>query len=99
MPGVQRPSESAASRASASSASETPKPALAASVPAIDWKTRSTGAPASIACSVLVTCVSTQLCVGMAWRAISASSRYSRSTSAGMLSPAGLTPITASPAP
>ena len=32
-----------------SSASETPKLRLAASVPAIDWKTRSTGAPRSIA--------------------------------------------------
>ena len=43
-----------------------PKPRFAASVPAIDWNTRSTGAPASIARSVVVTCASTQVCVGMA---------------------------------
>ena len=38
---------------------------FAASVPAIDWNTRSTGAPAAISCCVVVTCDSTQLCVGM----------------------------------
>jgi hypothetical protein len=43
-----------------------PKPALAASLPAIDWNTRSTGAPRSMIASALVTCVSTQLCAGMA---------------------------------
>ena len=43
---MPRLSESAASRASASSDRLTPKLRLAASVPAIDWKTRSTGAPA-----------------------------------------------------
>ena len=42
-----------------------PKLLLAASVPAIDWNTRSTGAPLPIRSSVVVTCASTQLCVGM----------------------------------
>ena len=44
----------------------TPKLAFAASVPPIDWNTRSTGAPRSIARSVVVTCANTQVCVGMA---------------------------------
>ena len=39
--------------------------ALAASVPAIDWNTRSTGAPRRIASICVVTCASTQLCVGI----------------------------------
>ena len=39
---------------------------FAASVPAIDWNTRSTGAPRSIARMLVVTCASTQLWVGMA---------------------------------
>ena len=42
-----------------------PKLRLAACVPAIDWKTRSTGEPRRIRSSVVVTCASTQLCVGM----------------------------------
>ena len=42
-----------------------PKLRFAASVPAIDWNTRSTGAPRSIACSVVVTWASTQDCVGI----------------------------------
>ena len=61
-----RCSDSAAARASASSARSMPKPRLVASVPAIDWNTRSTGAPRSMACKVLVTWVSTQDWVGMA---------------------------------
>ena len=48
-PSVPRFSDKAASRASASRERLTPKPALAASVPAMDWKTRSTGAPRSMA--------------------------------------------------
>ena len=46
-------------------ASVTPKDEFAASVPPIDWKTRSTGAPLPIASIVVVTWVSTQLCVGI----------------------------------
>ena len=42
-----------------------PKLLLAASVPAIDWNTRSTGAPRSIASIVVVTWVSMQDWVGM----------------------------------
>ncbi len=64
LPTVPRLSDSAASRASPSSASEMPKLAFAFSVPAIDWNTRSTGAPFSTAAIVLVTCVSTHDCVG-----------------------------------
>ncbi|CKS68161.1 Uncharacterised protein [Mycobacterium tuberculosis] len=48
---------------------------------------------------MLVTCVSTQLCVGISKRWITSSSMRSRSPSTGMLSDAGLSPITASPAP
>ncbi len=43
----------------------TPKDALAAWVPAIDWKTRSTGAPRSIRSTLVVTWQSTQDWVGM----------------------------------
>ena len=64
-PTVPRPSDSAASRASSSKARLRPKLALAASVPAIDWNTRSTGAPRSMAAMVLVTWVSTHDWVGM----------------------------------
>lgn len=39
---------------------------LAISVPAIDWKTKSTGAPRSIAVIAFVMCESTQDCVGIA---------------------------------
>ncbi len=42
-----------------------PKLALAASVPAIDWNTRSSGAPRLIASMELVTWVSTQDWVGI----------------------------------
>ena len=42
-----------------------PKPRLAASVPATDWKTRSTGAPSSISSMEDVTWLSTQDWVGM----------------------------------
>lgn len=64
LPTVPRFSDNAASRASPSRASEMPKLAFAFSVPAIDWNTRSTGAPFSIAAIVLVTCVSTHDWVG-----------------------------------
>ena len=76
-----------------------PKLRLAASVPAIDWKTRSTGAPLRISSSVVVTWASTQLWVGMSsLLRISSSIASSRCARAG-LSVAGLMPITASPAP
>ena len=75
---LSRPPRLSAHRAAAqgllrlrsSSASVMPKPRLAASVPAMDWNTRSTGAPRLMASSVVVTCVSTQLCVGISWRAM-----------------------------
>ena len=44
----------------------TPKDAFAACVPAMDWKTRSTGAPRSIRSMLVVTWHSTQDWVGMA---------------------------------
>ena len=65
VPTVPRSSASAASCASRSSASVTPKPSLAASVPAIDWNTRSTGAPRSMISIDVVTWASTQLWVGI----------------------------------
>jgi hypothetical protein len=65
-PSVPRPSDRAAARASCSSDRSMPKLAFAAWVPAIDWNTRSTGAPRSIAAMVLVTWVSTQDWVGIA---------------------------------
>ncbi len=65
-PRVPRLSESAAARASASRARETPKLRFTASVPPIDWNTRSTGAPRSIASRLVVTWARTQLWVGMA---------------------------------
>ena len=43
-----------------------PKLRLACSVPAIDWNTRSTGAPRSMASIVVVMCVRTQDWVGIA---------------------------------
>src|SRR5215212_7468833 len=55
LPTVPRRSDSPASRASRNSARSTPKLRLAASVPAIDWNTRSTGAPCPINPSVVVT--------------------------------------------
>ena len=77
-----------------------PKLRLAASVPAIDWNTRSTGAPRSIASIVVVTWVSTQALgrnlVGV--DDIVEHAAAARST-AGTLSVAGLMPITASPLP
>ena len=54
-PSVPRLSDSAASRASFSTARSMPKLLLAASLPAMDWKTRSTGAPCSMARKVVVT--------------------------------------------
>jgi hypothetical protein len=66
LPRVPRLRLRAASRASCSMARLMPKPLLAASVPATDWNTRSTGAPRSISCSVLVTWVKMQDWVG--WR-------------------------------
>ena len=98
-PSLPRPSDSAASRASRSSASVTPKLALAASVPAIDWNTRSTGAPCSMAAICVVTCVSTQLCMGMSKRRRMSSSICHSRCMAASESPAGLMPTTASPAP
>ena len=69
-------------------------------MPPIDWNTRSTGAPRSIARSVVVTCASTQVCVGIAAaRRGSSSSIRSSAIVPSTLSVAGLTPITASPAP
>ena len=76
-----------------------PNDRLAASDPAIDWNTRSTGAPASIARSVVVRCASTHACVGTAKREISSSSIVSRSAVRCTLSVAGLMPMTASPQP
>ena len=99
VPRLPRLSESAASRASASSARFTPKLALAASVPAMDWNTRSTGAPRRTSSSVVVTWASTQDWVGMSSRQRSSSSISSSSRTRSGLSPAGLTPITASPLP
>ena len=43
-----------------------PKPSFAAWLPAMDWKTRSVGAPCSISRTALVTWQSTQVWVGMA---------------------------------
>ena len=77
----------------------TPKDRLVFSVPPIDWNTRSTGALASASRIALVTCVSTQLCVGISKRWITSSSMRSSASSTGMLSDTGLMPITASPEP
>ncbi len=88
-----------ASHASSSRASETPKARLAASVPAMDWKTRSTGAPRSMARSAVVTWASTQDWIGAPVRRRSSSSISSRAVIASTLSVAGLMPITASPLP
>ena len=82
-PTVPRFSDSAAECASASRESEMPKLSLAFCVPAIDWKTRSSGTPASIARIWFVTCVSTHDCVGISSRWISSSSaRHSRANTA-----------------
>ena len=96
---MPRFSASAWSRASFSSDRDTPKDAFTPSVPPMDWNTRSTGAPRSIASIVVVTCDNTQLCVGMAKRSRTVSSISSTRITASMLSVAGFTPITASPAP
>ena len=77
----------------------TPKLALAASVPATDWNVRSTGAPAAISFSVVVTWARTQLWVGMSYSVRRSSSRCSRARTAAVLSVAGLMPMTASPQP
>ena len=90
---------SAASRASRSTARSMPKLRFAASVPAIDWNTRSTGAPCSIAWIWLVTWVSTHDWVGISKRWITSSTSRTMSVSGPSPSPAGLMPITASPAP
>ncbi len=42
-----------------------PKELFSASEPPMDWNTRSMGAPREMASMEVVTCVSTQLCVGM----------------------------------
>ena len=85
--------------ASRSRARVTPKLALAASVPATDWNVRSTGAPASIRPSVVVTWARTHVWVGMSYSVRRSSSRRSRASTAAGLSVAGLTPMTASPHP
>ena len=64
-----------------------------------DWKTRSTGAPCSMARKVVVTCASTQDCVGIAQRRRISSIIRNRSETVATLSVAGLMPITASPLP
>ncbi len=76
-----------------------PKLRLAASVPAIDWNTRSTGAPASMAPRVVVTWARTQDWVGISKRRRSSSIIASSAQVFSRLSVAGLTPITASPPP
>ena len=93
-PTVPRSNASAASCASRSSARLMPNPALAASVPAIDWNTRSTGAPFAIASIALVTWVSTQVCDrdGVA-PAGTSSSMCSSVVALATLSVAGLMPI------
>ena len=98
-PTVPRPSERAASCASARCASEKPNEALVASVPPIDWNTRSTGAPASMHSIVLVTWVSTQDWVGIAYCSMISASRWLSRVACATLSVAGLMPITASPLP
>ena len=77
-----------------------PKLRLAASVPAIDWNTRSTGKPCSISPSVVVTWVSTQAWVGILSRAIMLVDQAQQPADdvAGS-SLAGLMPIQASPEP
>ena len=80
--------------------SVTPNEALAASVPPIDWNTRSTGAPRAMASIVVVTWVSTQLCVGMSKRPDDVVEHGEQIEDASpMLSVAGLMPMTASPQP
>ena len=74
-----------------------PKLLLAACVPAIDWNTRSTGEPLRISSSVVVTCASTQLWVGMSSLIRMSSSIDSRRCARSGLSVAGLMPMTASP--
>src|SRR5437868_6269874 len=91
--------ERAALCASSSSFRLTPKLLFAASVPAMDWKTRSTGAPASMARIVVVTCESTHDCVGIAYFSIRSAIICTSDVVAATLSVAGLTPIHASPLP
>src|SRR5262245_28800884 len=98
-PTVPRLSASAAARASARSARSMPKLLFAASLPAIDWNTRSTGAPLAMSASVVVTCASTQVWVGMSSLARTSSSMASSACARSVLSVAGLMPMTASPAP
>ena len=76
-----------------------PNERLVASVPAIDWNTRSTGAPSSIARSVVVTWARTHDWVGISYCPISTSSMSSRRRLCCGESSAGLMPITASPQP
>ena len=77
-----------------------PKLRLAASVPAIDWKSRSTGAPASRQASWVVMWARQQAWVGIAKyvdQPVQALEDRARRPSTD--SAAGLTPITASPQP
>ena len=76
-----------------------PKLLFAASLPAIDWNTRSTGAPLAMSASVVVTCASTQVWVGMSSLPRTSSSIASSACARSVLSVAGLMPMTASPAP
>ncbi len=98
-PTVPRCNDIAASRASASRSRVTPNDRFVASVPAIDWNTRSTGAPSSMHRSVVVTWVSTHDCVGIAKRVITSSRISSRRRQCCGESSAGLMPMTASPHP
>jgi hypothetical protein len=77
----------------------TPNDRLVASVPPIDWKTRSTGAPSRIASIWVVMCASTQLCVGIWKRMRARSTSCSSSTTVRSESETGLMPRTASPEP
>ena len=77
----------------------TPKLRLVASVPPIDWNTRSTGAPCCIACRVVLTCVRMHDCVGIAYFSITLDSKWLSLITCARLSVAGLMPITASPQP
>ena len=76
-----------------------PNEVLAASVPAIDWNTKSTGTPRLISSIEVVTWVSTQAWVGISNRVMISSKSRARSAMVSTESDAGLMPITASPQP
>ena len=86
-------------RASSNVAAEKPKAAFPFSLPAMDWKIRSQGAPARTAFIWAVTWARTQIWVGMAQCSrISWNRRNTFPTCSGE-SVTGFRPITASPAP